>query len=71
MGELYKMLARHQTYQENYRYQSEYEDKLIARLFTFNMVNFYGPMTIKAFVGQSYDGLFVMMLVQMGFKQFL
>lgn len=71
-GEIYKFLARSQNNRDNYRYQSEYDNVLIARLFRFNMINFYLPMCIVAFYRtRSRINLFIMMLVQMGFKQFI
>lgn len=59
-----------QTYEENYRYQKDYNDTLIFRLFLFNSLNFYVPMLLVAFYRQNYINLFVMMSIQMGFKQF-
>lgn len=69
-GAIYKNMASVQTYKENYRYQKDYDDTLIFRLFLFNWLNFYVPMLLVAFYRQNYTNLFIMMLIQMGLKQF-
>lgn len=44
IGTLYKTLAVKQTEAENWRYQKQYTNKLVDRLFRFNLFNFYFPM---------------------------
>lgn len=61
-GQIYKAMARKQTYMENYRYQKDFDDKLIARLFQFNFFNFYMPMILVAFYRRAYKNLFIMMM---------
>ena len=71
-GTSYKVLARIQTNDENHRYQKNYDDKLISRLFIFSSMNFYVPMLFIAFDyrnTRNYDDLFSLMLTQMAFKQ--
>lgn len=68
-GMAYKKLARHQTERENYRYQTDFDNALINRLFVFNFLNFYVPMLLVAFYRRSYVQTFIMMLTQMMFKQ--
>jgi hypothetical protein len=67
-GFMYKKLAAYQTIKENWRYQKQYEDALINRLFIFNCINFYMPMLLVAFMVKSYDNLFMMMATQMAVK---
>jgi hypothetical protein len=67
----YKKLAAFQTIKENWRYQKQYEDALISRLFIFNSINYYMPMLLVAFMVKSYDNLFMMMATQMAGKQIL
>lgn len=65
-------MARVQTNDENHRYQKNYDDKLISRLFIFSSMNFYVPMLFIAFDyrnTRNYDDLFSLMLTQMAFKQ--
>ena len=71
-GGSYKVLARIQTNDENHRYQKNYDDKLISRLFIFSSMNFYVPMLFIAYDfrnTRNYDDLFSLMLTQMAFKQ--
>lgn len=71
-GTLYKVLAVKQTEAENWRYQKQYTNKLIDRLFRFNLFNFYFPLMYVGF-DQSNSSrmrdLFNLMLAQMAFKQ--
>lgn len=61
-GMIYKFLANNQTQKENHRYQKDFDDALITRLFQFNFFNFYMPMLLVAFYTRNYDNLFMMML---------
>ena len=42
-GSLYKILSFKHTVAENHRYQKQYDDALVGRLFWANFVNFYMP----------------------------
>lgn len=64
----YKRIALIVTEMDNYQYQTQHDDKLITRLFTFNFFNFYLPLFIAAFVKQNYQALFIMMGTQMSAK---
>lgn len=68
-GNLYKILAAQNTEMDNYRYQRDYDNVLISRLFQFNFFNFYGPMLLVAFYRNNYQNLFIMMFTQMACKQ--
>ena len=48
-GFLYKKLAAHNTFMENHRYITQYDNSLITKLFQFNFFNFYMPMILVAF----------------------
>ena len=70
-GWLYKIFAVMQTDDENWRYQTQYDNKLINRLFRFNLFNFYFPMIWtgldKNNQSRLYD-VFILMFSQMTFK---
>ena len=60
-GTLYKKIAEKQTDAENHRYQRNYDDAYIQRLFLFNGFNFYLPLILVAFDTRNdhnYDDLF-------------
>ena len=66
LGNIYKTLAVVQTEAENWRYQKQYTDILVNRLFQFSIFNFYFPMIYVAFDAnntRNYVDLFNMMLV--------
>ena len=70
-GTAYKFLAVKQTEAENWRYQKQYTNKLIDRLFQFNLFNFYFPMMYVGFDQRNEKRLidvFNLMLTQMAFK---
>lgn len=72
LGYLYQYLAINQTEAENYRYQKQYIDNLINRLFKFNIFNYYLPLIIVAFDPsnqRSFVDLFLLMVVQMSVQQ--
>ena len=71
-GLLYKMLAVKQTEAENWRYNMQYTNQLVDRLFRFNLFNFYFPMILVGFDQRNSQRLFDVfniMLAQMAFKQ--
>ena len=64
-GTLYKKIAEKQTNDENHRYQKNYDDAYIKRLFLFNGLNFYLPLILVAFDtrnARNYDDLFSLLL---------
>ena len=70
-GTLYKKIAEKQTDEENHRYQKNYDDAFIKRLFLFNGLNFYLPLILVAFDtrnARNYDDLFELLLSQMAYK---
>lgn len=70
-GTLYKKIAEKQTVDENHRYQKNYDDAFIYRLFLFNGLNFYLPLILVAFDtrnARNYDDLFSLLLSQMAYK---
>ena len=59
------MLAVKKTNEENHRYQKNYDDGLITKLFVVNFVNFYAPLFFIAVGkrgGSNYEELFSLLL---------
>jgi len=66
---IYKEVAIILTELENFQYQTQYDNYLIAMQFQFSFLNFYLPLFILAFIDRSYFTLFMMMATQMSYKQ--
>ena len=70
-GEVYSKFSRLKTDSENHRYQKDYEDAYILRVFLFNGLNYYLPLMFIAFDPRnpnSHGDLFVLLLTQLAGK---
>ena len=70
-GTLYNIIALQETEAENWRYQIQYNNRLVDKLFRFNLFNFYFPMIFVGFDTRNPNRLrdvFNLMLTQMAFK---
>lgn len=72
LGLWFNRLAYAWTEEENWQYQKQFTDKMIQRLFQFNILNFYFPFIIVAFDQKNernFVDLFYLLLTQMAIKQ--
>ena len=72
LGIVYNKIALDETDAENWRYKQQYVDRLVDKLFRFNIFNYYFPMMLVGFDQRNPNRLrdvFNLMLTQMAFKQ--
>ena len=73
-GSAYKMLSMEHTKGENHRYQKQFDDSLVGRLFWANFFNFYLPFFVMAFEDhkyKSFNEMWYLLLTTLAIKQSL
>ena len=67
-GQIYKRVAKRIVQWENHRYEHDFEDSLINKIFLFEFINYYMSNFIIAFWDRDFGILVQNLLVIMVFK---